>query len=162
MKITLSESEIRIATWLAKMRTDSNREAKVYDHKIGPQDGEYTDLEGMLGEMAFCKLFNVYPDLSIKPQGHSYDCNIGGLRIDVKTTRHHNGKLLASTTKSVHDCDYYVLMVGAGGTYELIGYANSKSLIDEKNVIDLGHGPTYGLEQQALRDCRLAPWYRNV
>ena len=158
MKITLSEPEIRIAAWLAKMRASSNRTAGVGDGKIGDQTGEMTDLEGMLGEMAFCKLFNAYPDLSIKPQSHTYDCMINGWRIDVKTTRYDSGMLLAAKGKSAKDCDFYALMIGEGGSYEFIGYASSWILIRPENLIDLGHGPTYGLDQCQLGNPEDTPW----
>jgi len=63
--ITLNESEIRIAKWLAKMRFHNNRQSSIMDKKIGKQSAEETDLNGIGAEMAFCKLVNVYPDFTI-------------------------------------------------------------------------------------------------
>ena len=49
------------------------------------------------------------------------------------------------------DSDYFVLMVGEFPSYEFKGYIESEELIQEKNIIDLGHGPGYGIEQERLK-----------
>ena len=46
-------------------------------------------VEGLGGEFAFCKLFNLYPDISIEiPEEDLGDCGTHGKRIDVKTTQY--------------------------------------------------------------------------
>lgn len=149
--ITLNEAEIRLARWLAKKRYSNSRKEEIKNNKIGPQSDEFTDLNGIGAEIAFCKLINVYPDTSISPRGGGCDCiSCKGKRIDVKATKYENGKLLAARDKKDADTDVYVLMVGEFPAYQLKGWAFSSELIDKDNIIDLGYGPTYALEQDAL------------
>jgi hypothetical protein len=150
-KITLTDSEIKICQWLAKQRHSSNRSGGVIDGKIGPQSCEETDLEGICGEFAFCKALNLYPDMSISPRKGSHDVFAFGKTIDVKTTKYKTGKLLARQSKNETPSDVYVLIVGERPDYNIVGCCSSADLIQDKNLIDLGYGKTYGLEQRVLK-----------
>lgn len=150
-KIRLTDSEIKICQWLAKQRHSSNRSGGVIDGKIGPQSCEETDLEGICGEFAFCKAMNLYPDLSISPRKGGDDVLLNGKNIDIKTTKYKSGKLLARRSKSETPSDVYVLIVGQRPSYNIVGWCSSADLIQDKNLIDLGYGKTYGLEQHVLK-----------
>ncbi len=153
MKITLTEHEQRIAKFLAKERYDVNRENNVHDAKKGEQSNEFVDLEGIAGEMAFCKLFNVYPDLEIKvttQETDAGDCVLNGHKVDVKTTSYETGRLICATWKN-DDVDVYALMVGQFPTYSFRGMANASYLKQESNITDLGRGKVYALEQSKLK-----------
>jgi hypothetical protein len=151
MNITLTASEIKICEWIAKNRYASNRNGGVSDKKIGPQSCEETDLEGICGEFAFCKSLNLYPDMSISPRKGSHDVFAFGKTIDVKTTKYKTGKLLARHSKNETPSDLYVLIVGVRPDYNIVGWCSSADLIQDKNLIDLGYGKTYGLEQRVLK-----------
>jgi hypothetical protein len=151
MIIHLNESEIKICEWLAKNRYASNRNGGVSDKKIGPQSCEETDLEGICGEFAFCKAINLYPDMSISPRKGGDDVLLDGKKIDIKTTKYKSGKLLARRSKSETPSDVYVLIVGQRPDYNIVGWCSSADLIQDKNLIDLGYGKTYGLEQHVLK-----------
>ena len=149
--VTLDEGTQYTAQRLAQLRYQSNREAGVDNGRIGPQSDWQTDLDGIGAELAFCQLTNLWPDLSIKPRKGGADCRSHrGKTIDVKTTRHSGGRLLATTDKQLEDADIYVLMVGSFPTYTWIGWATAEELLNRKNITDLGYGPTYALEQSAL------------
>jgi hypothetical protein len=151
MNITLNASEIKICEWIAKNRYASNRNGGVSDKKIGPQSCEETDLEGICGEFAFCKAMNLYPDLSISPRKGGDDVLFNGKKMDIKTTKYKSGKLLARRSKSETPSDIYVLIVGQRPDYNIVGWCSSSDLIQDKNLIDLGYGKTYGLEQRVLK-----------
>ena len=151
MNITLNAAEIKICEWIAKNRYASNRNGGVSDKKIGPQSCEETDLEGICGEFAFCKAMNLYPDMSISPRKGTDDVTLNGKTVDVKTTRYKTGKLLARKTKGETPSDVYVLVVGQCPEYKIAGWCGSAELLCESNLIDLGYGKTYGLEQCALK-----------
>jgi len=112
-----------------------------------------TDLEGVAAEIAFGRMRNLFPDLSIGPRSGGPDF-IGrdGSGIDVKTTTYDDGQLIATPKKAGDDgVDWYVLMVGTfPGPYEFKGYASREELFLPENLTDLGHGPTYALPQSAL------------
>jgi hypothetical protein len=150
MQVTLNESELKICEWLGKSRYQNNRVASVSDKKIGPQSVEETDLEGICGEFAFCKAMNLYPDMSINTRSGGYDILMNGLRVDVKTTKYKNGKLLAAKTKKISDSDLYVLVIGERPSYTVVGWCKSEDLIKNSNLVDLGYGLTYCLFKEKL------------
>ena len=152
IKIQLAPSEIKICEWLAKNRYQSNRQHSVVDKKIGPQSCDDTDLEGICGEFAFCKALNAYPDMSIDPRKGGFDLMIDGLKFDIKTTKYKTGKLLAVKSKKIIDCDYYALIVGYRPNYRMAGICKSADLIKDHNLVDLGYGLTYCMDQSELKD----------
>lgn len=157
MEIVLSEGEQSIAKMLAHWRFGANRKAGNTNERVGDQDDETTDLNGMGGELAFCKASNIFPDLTIisgsGPRPIA-DCHMFGGLWDVKTTPYANGKLLLRPSKTANkQCDYYVLVTGKMPKYRIIGWASAKELIRKANLIDLGHGPTYALDQDKLHRC---------
>lgn len=112
MEVTLNIAEIKLAEYLAKVRYASNRAAGVVDTKIGYQDTVYTDLNGMGGELAFCKLRGIYPDTSTEPRSGGYDCiDQFGSTFDIKTTKYPNGRLLVDPKKVNANVQYYVLIL---------------------------------------------------
>ena len=62
--IELNDGEQEICKIIAKLRYKNNRDNNVKNSKVGDQSDELTDLEGIGGEMAFCKMVNSYPDFS--------------------------------------------------------------------------------------------------
>ena len=152
--ITLTPSEQRICRYLAGARHAAAREAGKVNARKGPQDDAATDLEGIGGEIAFCKLFGVYPDLSIaarSPEEDKGDCVLpSGAVIDVKTTKYDNGRLLVALWKHARNIDLYALMVGQMPTYELRGWITPFQVRQKDNIIDLGRGPVYAVEQARL------------
>ncbi len=150
--ITLDKTEQDIATSLAKRRYNAARNAGVSNAKIGPQSNWKTDLEGVGSEMAFCKLFNLFPDLTVGARKGGHDCELNNYKIDVKSTKYKNGRLLARTSKTLEDADIYALMVGEFPTYKFVGWSWNTDLLKKENVINLGHGDGYGLTQDKLDD----------
>lgn len=152
MKIELDGGEVVTAQMLATMRHHINRACSVRNAKIGKQSDYETDLEGIGAELAFCKKYNYWPDLSIAPRKGGWDVlTRSGKKVDVKVTRYEDGRLLATTGKRMGDSDYYVLMVGKFPVYEVKGYCTETDLLKEENITSLGHGPTYALTQPQLR-----------
>lgn len=76
---------------------------------------------------------------------------VAGKSVDVKATRRTNGRLLATLKKAVEDADIYVLAIVADNTVTFPGWVFAKELLNPENIIDLGHGSGYALEQSQLR-----------
>lgn len=154
--IKLNNFEQKLCKALAQLRHSSNRESSVKNSKIGPQSNEETDLEGISAEMAFCKLMNLYPDLSISPRSSQAETDKGdvtlknGKTVDVKTTKYSNGKLLAPLWKK-QTGDYFVLMVGSFPEYNFKGFIEQEKVLSPNKVINLGYGPTYHATQSELK-----------
>jgi hypothetical protein len=145
---TLSVEDQQEARGLAEARYRSNREAGVGDRKIGPQGASETDLEGIGGEFAFCRLFGVEPDRGISPRQGGADALIGGISVDVKTTKYERGALIVPCY-ALHQVMYYALMVGTFPTYRLAGVVPA-SVLKEAQMMNMGYGPVYGVEQGRL------------
>jgi hypothetical protein len=160
VSIELNEAEQRLVCYLAKQRTTTNRAAAVHNARLGPQSDAETDHLGIGGEIAFAKLFNLYPDLSIEPRRGGADCSVGPFGVDVKTTRYPNGKLLAVATKALlaPDADVYALMIARFPRYDFCGFARRGDLLHPSRLTDLGHGPTYALEQTELLTADAIQW----
>lgn len=153
MEIELNEAEQAIAKYLAKRRYRKNRTKGVENRRIGPQSDWETDLNGIGAELACCKMFNIYPDLSTNVRRGGYDCiSPKGHKIDVKATKYKTGRLLAVEGKTGGDADIYVLMIGEFPSYRCAGWATSEEMLADDNLIDLGYGPTHALQQSELRE----------
>ena len=147
--IKLNEAEQRLCKFLAKQRFANARNKKIKNSKIGKQSDEFTDLNGIGGEMSFCKKFNCYPDLEIaawSSHEDNGDVIYKGKKIDVKTTKYSTGRLLVVTWKK-ETVDYYALIVGEFPDYE---FKSHKETINKNNIKDLGYGETYAVEQNNL------------
>ena len=146
MVVLLNETEQIIAKILAERRYKNNRARGVVDRQIGGQSSEETDLNGLGAEMAFAKMFNVYPDLGDVP-GKEDGITRKGYTYDVKTTKYKNGRLLAVMSKQIEDCNLYVLMIGEFPSYRIVGYARAEDLLSGNYIDDLGRGPGHAMKQ---------------
>tara|TARA_R110000782_G_scaffold2490_1_gene9630 strand:+ start:50 stop:526 length:477 start_codon:yes stop_codon:yes gene_type:complete len=148
----LTEFEQKICKIGAEMRHDVARSSGVYNAKIGPQSNLETDLLGLGGELCVGKWLNVYPDLTIYArQGGADLISHSGKRIDVKTTKYSTGKLLAKLNTPYKDIDIFVLVTTNFPKFVIRGWATKEQLINSNNIINLGHGEGYGLNQNQLQ-----------
>lgn len=157
--VVLNSAEQDICKDIAKLRYTNNRSNGVKNAKMGNQSDEFTDLEGIASEFAFCKLFNVYPDLLIECRSSIRGEDNGdvilptGHRVDVKATKYPSGKLLAVPWKKP-DVDLFALMVGEFPRYIFKGFMKKDDLLCETRLGNLGHGDTYIAKQNELTDLK--------
>ena len=151
MDITLNEIEQRLAKCLARKRHSQARIEGSKNVRKGTMSNEETDLEGIAGEIAFCKMFNVYPDM--EPGKKPADCRLRtGQSVDIKTTKHRSGRLIAARWKG-NAVDRYALLVGEFPTYTFCGWATTEELMKEENLTHLGNpdkGKVFALDQSRL------------
>jgi hypothetical protein len=151
MIVELTNVEQRLARFLAKARHDNARSQGVKNSKMGDQSDEETDLEGVAAEIAFCRLFNVYPDLQLDIRPVE-DCVLSnGRSVDVKSTTYTNGRLLVVRWKKP-DVDLFALMVGQFPKYRYVGSMSAEELLREHRLKDLGHGEGYMADQKELQE----------
>jgi len=150
MQITLDNHEQEIVRGIALARHNNNIERGSRDFKMGNGDDLLINLEGTGGEFAFCKLQNIYPDMTIN-HPIPFDCyhRTWGF-IDVKSTKKTNGMLLVGVWKSRSIPNHYALMVGEFPTYEFKGFFPGEEVFNDENIVNLGHGETYGISQDRL------------
>lgn len=150
----LTETEQKIATYLAKARYKKARERGIVDNKKGPQSNYSTDLEGVGSEMVAAKLLNLWPDLQIE-KVPDHDLKINNITIDVKATKYQSGKLIAATHKKEKSCDYYMLMIGSFPEYRCAGFCKKEDILNVNTITNLGWGELHAVEQinlQSLED----------
>ena len=158
--VSLTTAERKLAHFVARNRNGNNRHFNKANLKISSEDAATVDLEGMCGEIAFCKLFNVYPDLDTnrEPPHPLYDAVIPpppGFRIDVKTTKYENGKLLVDARKGrkTDGVDFYALMTGTfPGPYTFRGFIAREQIIQPHKLGLLCGYKSYMAEQSELTD----------
>lgn len=151
--VSLVDTEIEVARLIGGLRGHRSRDAGGINTPYGREQSDL-DIDACGAELAFCKLFNVFPDLTSQLRVKGCDCLVGAMRVDVKNTSYSEGRLIARRTKAIGDVELYVLVRGRLPNYECIGWCFAKDLIRNELLQDLGdHGaPCYVLENENLRD----------
>ena len=156
--VSLNTAERKLAYFVARNRNRRNRCLNVVNLKVSPRDGVTIDLEGVAGELAFCKMFNLYPDLDTDrmPPYPEFDAVLrDGWTVDVKTTRYGDGKLLVDVRKGrkVDGVDFYCLMTGEfPGPYVFRGFMAKSILVRTERVRLMRGHEAYVAEQGELED----------
>ena len=110
-KVVFDPGELVTLEMLSEWRHKYDRENGIVDQQVGDQSSFETDFVGLAAEFAFCKHFNIFPDLNVtapKP----FDCVLMGRTFDVKGTKYETGKLILRKTENHVPCDFYALVTG--------------------------------------------------
>ena len=115
-------------------------------------------LEGVYKEMAFDRLWRLYPSCVLDTRLRSVangtdrgDTLIFGKTVDVKGTEHIDGHLLPQPTATGH-VDCFALMVGVFPRYKFCGFIETASLLRPDRIRDWGKHPTWGAPQSHLKE----------
>ena len=150
MRIDLHESELLICRFIAVMR-QSCAMNKVVDQQMGKQDNWGINIDGLVSEYCVAKYLNLHLDVNVKNRKGSSDLlSHKNKTIDVKSTRYKNGKLLATLKKIGNPSDHYILVIVDDFGGDIIGWISKENLFIPDNIINVGHGSTYGVEQSKL------------
>lgn len=151
IRLTADERDLAmtVADNRSKINQDRGVEATPYNHPL-----QTITHRGMLGEMAFCKLMNVFPDL----QWHSsmdYDAILApNIRVDVKTVPKMYYGLQVKHTYKDKDIDYFALMCEDKGDplmFWYMGAVKSDDVYQEKYWVDAR------TDRRMQHDCWLVP-----
>jgi hypothetical protein len=154
-RINLSVHELLICKTLGVFRRTC-ASGNVVDRQMGKQDPWEIDIDGMVGEFRVAKWLNVCPDFTVSIRKGGVDLvSPSGKTIDVKTTRYKTGRLLATSSKVNDACDFYVLAIVDDTGCSIAGWATKEELLREDNLLDLGHGKGYAMEQSKLNQGKL-------
>ena len=149
--IVLTPAEQRLAQYLATERTRACRTAGVVNDQVSAAPHTDIELAGAGAELAWCRLANVYPDLTLHVRAGGADARYAGRTVDVKTTVYSDGMLLATPAKMTRDgAEIYALLTGTFPRYVFRGLATAGQLLHADRLTDLGRGPTYALDQGEL------------
>lgn len=152
---SLSSKEVEWCLEQAKsiMKCDSHLVSK----KVATEEGELKILfEGVCAEYAFSKitggkhLTDVYLRNAESDNGDVVLSD--GRVVDVKVTKYRNGRLLVPLWKKDSNVDVYALMIGECPVYRFVGMVAAEEVYCDDKICDLGYGPTYAVEQEALSE----------
>lgn len=147
IKVVLSDREMIMCRLLGNLRTLTSRS----------DNTQYTDViynlsvdeDGVIGELAFCKHWNIFFSPEATYRHHSFDALLKDKRIDVKATRLKTGRLQASSKKNP-DVDVFVLGIIEGNEVTFVGYTTADNLYKQENFMNLGRSEGYAMEQKDL------------
>jgi len=156
---TLEYAEAKVVEGIGRQRYLANRKAGVHNAKVVDGGDIKNDVDGLGAEYAFCKLFNVMPDLTIGIRSAKNGEDGGdailhnGLSVDVKSTSYETGRLISVPWKSTNShVDLYCLMTGECPTYTFRGFYRREDLFLENNKLELRKGNiSYGVKQDKLK-----------
>lgn len=152
MFLTMNEIDIHLATHLGTRRDEVNKAAGVVNQKHSERSDLAINIQGAGAEIAFAKLYNVYPDTSLNNHPVADVVLHGGISIDVKQNPLPNGDLIVSIEKGerIEKVDFFVLLVGQMPIFRVAGYISSADLFIPDNIANLGYGPCYYVKQRKL------------
>jgi hypothetical protein len=151
MIVNLTEFEYSLCTQMAVIRDASNRNNGVQDQMIDKKQGKFAiELQGLMGELAFAKWANLYPNLDVKPQSQTTDVVYKGWKCDIKATKHPKGRLIIPLNKTKESSDVYILGIISELSVDFVGYCLAEEVMQDANIKDLGKGPCYCLDKDQL------------
>jgi hypothetical protein len=136
-KITLTPSEQYFVEERARKAVEHNEKTGVCDTPYGGTSLEKYIL-GFGGELSFCKIFNIYADLTFDNyETNKFDAYYHGFEIEIKTNSREDGWVSCKDIPKIIDSPpaYFSLMIGVFPTYDFRGFISASSLINPWHYI---------------------------
>lgn len=127
----LSEMEERICVEVGWERRSGNRRKGRIDKKYSLKEGHLLDIQAVGSELMFCKLLNLFPELSCEYKWGMKDCFLqDGRSVDVKMRMGYNEirSLEVPAEMEKKSADIYALMIGKMPVYKFSGWAYGKDV----------------------------------
>jgi len=146
LQVTLSPADVGVIYNTAALRSAVSAAAGAQCPKLS-HDQTTSDVTGYAAEYAWAKRFNVFPDFTFISRKNGYDNITAGKRIDIKASTNLKARLLRNLDQNNPDVDIFVLAIVQIPTVNFVGWCTIDELRRPENLIDLGYGPVYSLEQ---------------
>ena len=135
MRVRFEGGDVAMARHMATYRTSIVRVIELAETKSSPASTWDLDLNGAMGEVAFCKSHNVFPDFTFRRQKGGADCHYFGSRIAVKATFSREPYLWSPPWgNELPPIDYYVLVHLRGDYADLLGWATPDELFGKTGM----------------------------
>ena len=160
-KITIDANEIEHLIIISTLRASNNRISKK------PSITIQSSLQGCIGELAFAKFFNFYPDFTWETRTHTgtsskwYDFRLNnGKTFDVKTSDKDSFSINVKATTLRNQPDYYAFVstpiVNMGKQIQdqeavIHGYTTLKHLQEKGYVSHSGYTPFYLVKKANIK-----------
>lgn len=133
IEVTLKPSEYSMAAYLSSVRDFVNKDFGVNDRQMGRDDGFLIGVDGLVAELAVCKHFNVWPDLSFEPRKGGFDCVINESTVDVKSTKPEKTTFYIPEWKAKNDIDIYIFCHVKFRTVTILGWLRRGDIFRDDN-----------------------------
>ena len=145
--------EMKVATWVGKCRQKAAEEFGYSNQNQCGRDDTRLHIDGAAGELAFAKMFKLYPASVFDDFGSlaPYDVwfpELGG--VDVKTTGNRSGRLNIEYGKTKNPADIYALVIGRDDEFEFAGMIAGIDALNQRYLTDIGNGPFFAVPQPDL------------
>lgn len=152
MRVNLTAEEMYVCRTIGLLR-QSDSMYKSVDAEMGKDMDKFTiHMDGVVAEFCVAKVLNLCPDFDTKFRvGGSDLISRKGQTIDVKSTRHKDGKLLAKIGKVDKQSDLYIFTIVDNFGCDIIGWTSKENLFKEENKTSFGYNICYALEQSQLQ-----------
>jgi hypothetical protein len=138
--VTLSDEDYELARQLGSARTSEAQQANRPGRAGCRPNNLQQDINGAAAEVAFARVVGAAPSLTAGP---SQDPDVAGFH--VRSTPYPNGKLIVRPGDP--EDNVYVLLVGSGKTWRVIGSAVGREAIH----------PEYWYEENSRPGCYMLP-----
>ncbi len=145
--VTLNQAEMKLARYIAESRQSNNRASHTVNQLRANADPLEKETLGIAGELAFCRLFNCYPDLTTVNRSKQYgqdsgDCYVAGIGwVDVKTKSQPGDLLIVTpTAPSGH---WFAVMIGTPPTFYFAGAIPQVRALNQKYLREIRTGLHY-------------------
>jgi hypothetical protein len=154
VRVTLNPEEVVIATQIGMQKTNNSISGGLQTSYARGKgfDMYFTDINGYGAELAFCKIFNLFPDLTSHNRVGGYDAVLhDGTTVDVKQSKSLTTALRVKVgRKKLGDSALYALLVGELPTYTFIGFATEEAVFKSTNITKIYDKDHYTIPQENL------------
>jgi hypothetical protein len=153
MRIILNKNEINFAEMIGKKRQEINVRRKLVDKRQDNQANS-TDItiEGYAGQLAFCKLFNIYPDMTSEVRKGADPSQIRYQDWFVQVKTNDKSEMWVVEWRKPTDGLVFAKMKGTiVRGYDFEGFISSHKALDPDNLVEAPFGgKAYRIECENL------------
>ena len=132
--VELTPSEYAMAAMISAVRQSVNHWSRIKDKQMGGDDGLKIVIDGYVAELAFCKHFNIMPDITFDPRSGGWDCLYKGKKVDVKSTKTNKYDVYLPERKKKNDVDRYVWCWVNFRTVYIVGWFSPAEIFVDENL----------------------------
>tara|TARA_R110002020_G_scaffold408890_1_gene618689 strand:- start:20 stop:550 length:531 start_codon:yes stop_codon:yes gene_type:complete len=154
MIVNLSKKEMDWCRDFAKERWDHCRSVGAKRHRFDNKKGGMDELVGLMGELAFAKIFKaeVNKDQKVTPYDFKIPIHGSVKTVDVKSTPLKYGNLLDKPFHKNIACDYYTLCIVSEqqSSVYMAGWVKGEDFFQPNNLKHMKYGKCYFVSREEL------------
>jgi hypothetical protein len=153
-RVVLANGEIDAAAFNGRARHLACQKAHIRDQKMSEQSSEQINIDGAIGEMAFGKRSNTFPDFTTEVRAGGVDITLNDqTTVDVKLSRLDRYiTVLIHRSKSIaNSATYFVFGNLDGNVVQFLGYIEAEIALTEKFIQTKKGKPAFCIPKSILK-----------